>query len=78
MVSSAFGLSFRPDVAFFPVICVNAMISIHENVISVSRAHPKPLARFLSFGSTPRPLSDIFSVSVSGALLCLPKEVKLL
>lgn len=48
------------------------------NVISVSHAHPKPLAWFLSYRATPRPLSDMLSMSFSGAFASPPKEVKLM
>jgi hypothetical protein len=61
MVSSAFGLPFRLDVAFLPVICVNAIISVVRTLFQ-SCAHPKPLAQFLFYRTTPRPLSDIFFI----------------
>jgi hypothetical protein len=43
MVSSAFGLSFRLDVALLPVICVNAMITVMRTLFQSLLYTPQDL-----------------------------------
>ncbi|KAG1879152.1 hypothetical protein F4604DRAFT_556687 [Suillus subluteus] len=46
MVSSAFGLSFRLDVALLAVICVNAMISVVRTLFQSLVHTPSPWYSF--------------------------------